>query len=180
MIISRTMVIVILALFMNASALINSDAEELWLRSTNSVFVAPLQAAKQRNFSIRAHSIRKGETKKKFNLKVNPIAKIPLSSLIATRERPIFSPSRRPPLIKAPAPITPTRNEEPNRPSLTLLGAISAGSQGMAIFFDKKSGTAIRMRIGEARLGWTLRRVTGREATLESNQQTAVLSIPNP
>jgi hypothetical protein len=176
MIISRTMVIVILALFMDASALINSDAEELRLRSTNSVFVAPLQAAKQRNVSIRGHSIRKGETKRNFNLKVNPIAKIPLSSLIATRERPIFSPSRR----QAPAPITPTRNEGPNRPSLTLLGAISAGSQGMAIFFDEKSGTAIRMRIGEARLGWTLRRVTGREATLESNQQTAVLSIPNP
>lgn len=115
----------------------------------------------------------------------NPLWAIPLTKLPDTRERPIFSPSRRPPppaavavvVQKAPPPKPPVRVA---RPQLSLVGTISSDNQGFAIFVDQSSKAALRLRIGEDYQGWTLRSIQGRDATLERDQQTAVLSLPPP
>jgi hypothetical protein len=114
----------------------------------------------------------------------NPLWGVPLASLAATRERPIFPPSRRParvPVAAAPAPLpaepVPVAKE---RPRLALLGAIAGEADGEAIFIDETTKAVVRMRTGEGHSGWILRSVKGREATLEKNRETAVVGIVGP
>lgn len=113
----------------------------------------------------------------------NPLWAVPLNALSATRERPIFSASRRPrPAAVSPVAqpkALPPRPREPERPQLSLVGTIASGSEGFAIFVDA-SKAALRLRIGEEYQGWALRAVDGGEATLEKDQQAAVLSLPQP
>jgi hypothetical protein len=114
----------------------------------------------------------------------NPLWAIPLAILSITRERPIFSPSRRPPppaAASAPVPkaplLQPARVE---RPQLSLVGTIIGEDRSFGIFVDQSTKAALRLRIGEDYQGWKLRSVQGRKATLERDQQTAVLSLPQP
>jgi hypothetical protein len=114
----------------------------------------------------------------------NPLWAIPLASLSNTRERPIFSSSRRPPppaavsaLADAPPAPKPVRVE---RPQLSLVGTIIGDDQSFGIFVDRSSKAALRLKLGEDYQGWTLRSVQGREATLARDQQTAVVSLPQP
>ncbi len=115
----------------------------------------------------------------------NPLWAIPLTKLSDTRERPIFSPSRRPPptiaaavpVQKAPPPPRPVRIEPPQ---LALVGTISSDNQSFGIFIDQSSKAALRLRIGEDYQGWKLQSVQGRDATLQRDQQTAVLSLAQP
>jgi hypothetical protein len=115
----------------------------------------------------------------------NPLWGIPLSSLRATRERPIFLPSRR-----APAPaVAATRVEpvktttpppEPERPELSLVGVVTSATDGYAVFTDGTTRDIVRLKTGEGHNGWVLRSVNGREAVLEKNSRTAIIGLPTP
>jgi len=117
----------------------------------------------------------------------NPLWGIPLSTLTATRERPLFTPSRRAPapavagpvVAAPPAPPAPAP-AEPERPQLVLVGAIASGSEGIAVFLDQATNNVIRLRTGQDHSGWVLRSVKGREATLQKDQQTTTLTLPVP
>ncbi len=112
----------------------------------------------------------------------NPLWAIPIASLTATRERPILSPSRRPPAVVVSPASQPSavQANEPNRPLLALVGTVAAAPEGIAIFQDEKSKNIVRLRTGESHAGWTLTAVKAREATLLHGQETAVLIIPSP
>jgi general secretion pathway protein N len=119
----------------------------------------------------------------------NPLWGIPLKSLTATRERPIFSPSRRPPApVVAAAPVEPAKAPpppppppaEPERPALKLLGIVSGASDGFAIFISDTTRDIIRLKTGEGHEGWILRSVKAREAVLEKNRRSAVIELPPP
>lgn len=116
----------------------------------------------------------------------NPLWAIPLSSLNATRDRPLFTPSRRAPApavagpVAAAPPPPPPPPSEPDRPQLQLVGAIIGGNEGIAVFLDQTTNNVIRLRTGQDHLGWVLRSVKGREATLEKNQQSTTLELPQP
>jgi general secretion pathway protein N len=112
----------------------------------------------------------------------NPLWAIPLRLLTETRDRPLFSPSRRPPpaaVVAAPA-IAPVvmRPAEPDHPLLTLVGTIVGGSQGIAIFVDQASKAVIRLRTGEGHDGWTLRAVRERDVVFASSRHDAILALP--
>jgi hypothetical protein len=108
----------------------------------------------------------------------NALWSIPLASLTATMERPIFSPTRRPPpVLVKPAP---TEAASTGQPSLALVGAIAGENDGIAIFLDGATKNIIRMKTGESHGGWTLRTVKAREAILDSEQKTATLTLPSP
>lgn len=116
----------------------------------------------------------------------NPLWAVPLSSLSVTRDRPLFSASRRPPappvvvqpVVQArPAPPPPPRAPEP--PRLTLVGTV-AGEQGIAVFVDQTTQTIVRLRTGEGHDGWVLRTIGGREVTLQNDRESAILSLPPP
>jgi general secretion pathway protein N len=106
----------------------------------------------------------------------------PLANLAATRDRPIFSPSRRPPpVIAAPAVVAaPPPPKPPSQPLLSLVGAITAGEDSIAIFLDETTKAVVRVKAGEQYGGWTLTAVQGREATLQRDELSAVLALPGP
>jgi general secretion pathway protein N len=117
----------------------------------------------------------------------NPLWGIPAKSLMVTRERPIFLPSRRAPspVVAGPPPREPMRPPppppvEPDRPRLALVGAIAGDAEGIAIFLDETTRGIVRLRTGENHLGWTLRSVKGREATMQKDRQTVLLALPAP
>lgn len=107
----------------------------------------------------------------------NPLWGIPLSSLTSTRDRPIFAPTRRPDRVSSsPQP----QQLLPNRPPLSLVGAIATESEGVAIFLDETTKRIVRLRTGESHLGWTLQSVQGRGAILQRDRQSAVLELSSP
>ena len=114
--------------------------------------------------------------------KGNPLWGVPIDSLHATRERPLFSPSRRPPApVVTAAPVTPVKANVPvaaAEPSLSLLGIVAGDSEGFAVFINTTTHDIIRLKTGEGEDGWILRSVKGREAVLENNQRTKVLELP--
>ena len=117
----------------------------------------------------------------------NPLWGVPLSALTATRERPLFTPSRRAPapavagpVAAAPALPPPPPPAEPDRPQLVLVGAIANGSEGIAVFLDQATNNVIRLRTGQDHSGWVLRSVKGREATLQKDQQTTDADVAVP
>jgi hypothetical protein len=115
----------------------------------------------------------------------NPLWAVPLSSLSATRERPVFSSSRRPPapavparpLVRSAPPPAPAPRQ-PERPQLALVGTVAGDAEGIAVFVDQTTQMIVRLRTGEGHAGWILRSVGGREVTLQSEQNTAILALP--
>jgi len=115
----------------------------------------------------------------------NPLWAIPLSALTATRERPLFLPSRRAPApavagmpVAAPAPPPPAPVEE--QPPLTLVGAIASETEGFAVFLDQGTNNVIRLKVGQDHAGWVLQSVKGREVALQKEGRKATLMLPAP
>jgi len=114
----------------------------------------------------------------------NPLWAIPLKQLSATRDRPIFTPSRRPPpaVVDAPyiAPVLPpVTRTEPETPPLTLVGMVVSEHEGIGVFVEQNTKNIVRLRMGESYTGWILRHLEGREATLEKGRRTAILAMPS-
>jgi hypothetical protein len=117
-------------------------------------------------------------------LSANPLWGIPLTSLSGTRDRPIFSPSRRPPAVAVAPAVAPkvaaVKPRERERPQLNLVGTIASSDEAFGIFLDQSTKAALRLKIGEDYQGWKLRSVQGREATLEKDQEVITLELPQP
>ena len=107
----------------------------------------------------------------------NPLWAIPLSSLSATRNRPLFSATRRP---SSPVQQSSGLLSHANRPPFTLVGVIAGQGGGIAIISDGGTKSMIRLKTGETHLGWTLRQVKGREATLQNKDISTIIELPSP
>lgn len=112
----------------------------------------------------------------------NPLWAIPLKNLSATRERPIFSPLRRP---RAAAVATspyvsprPAKTAVPTRPQLALVGTIAGDKEGFGIFLDRATSAMLRLKTGQEHKGWMLREIRSREALFEKGEETVTLALP--
>jgi hypothetical protein len=86
---------------------------------------------------------------------VNPLQAQPLETLSATRERPLFSPTRR---STPPAQVVdqaPANNEPVAVPSLKLFGIVRDGD-GPRALVARSSKTLERLRIGDEIDGWSV------------------------
>jgi hypothetical protein len=115
----------------------------------------------------------------------NPLWGIPLTQLPVTRDRPIFSSSRRPPSpavqpAAVPKVVAAPKSSEPERPQLSLIGTIVSDDEGFGIFLDQSTKVVLRLKVEENYQGWKLRSVQGREATLEKDQELVTLPLPQP
>jgi hypothetical protein len=116
-------------------------------------------------------------------LSANPLWAMPLKQFSATRERPIFLPSRRPPAPAVTTAVVPKtivvpKPKEPERPQVSLVGTISGDDEKFGIFIDLSTKAVIRLKLGEEFQGWKLQSVQGREAALEKDQQVVTLMMP--
>lgn len=118
--------------------------------------------------------------------RATPSSAIPLDSLRATRERPLFSETRRPPVvanaepIRAIEPPPEPEPEEPEAPGLTLIGTVVGAEETVAVFLNSMERQVVRLRVGEAESGWTLRSVARKTTTLEKASREVTLSLPAP
>jgi general secretion pathway protein N len=114
----------------------------------------------------------------------NPLWEIPLSSLSATRERPLFSASRRPPVVAAPI-VAPQKHEvlappPPERPLLTLVGTIVSRKASVAMLQGSNAEVISRLRVGQENNGWQVRGIGLRSIIVEKGAQSVELDLPRP
>jgi len=116
----------------------------------------------------------------------NPLWAIPLRRLSATRERPLFAPSRRPPppvvayqLASVPPP-PPPKPAEPEKPRLELIGTIVGEGDAIGVFFNQATRSVLRLKTGQAHEGWILREVQRRDVSLVKGSQAVLLALPLP
>ncbi|GLH76059.1 hypothetical protein SSBR45G_09670 [Bradyrhizobium sp. SSBR45G] len=112
----------------------------------------------------------------------NPLWDVPLDALSATRDRPIFSASRRPPPPVV-APVTvmrapPPPPREPERPTLQLVGTVIGDEESFGIFVDPATQKSLRLRVGASHEGWLLDAVKPREVTLRRELEIVTLPMP--
>ena len=116
----------------------------------------------------------------------NPLWAIPLATLSISRQRPLFTPSRRPPapppvvIAAPPQPVQPARAPEPERLQLALIGTVVGSAESIGVFLDQPTQRLIRLKTGEEHAGWILRAVRPREVTLEKGARVEILSLPRP
>lgn len=117
----------------------------------------------------------------------NPLWSIPMMRLSATRDQPLFAPSRRPAprpeLLARPAPapvVAPPPPPEPEKPQLLLLGTVAGSGERIGLFIDSTSKAVLRLKRGENHQGWTLRDVRPRQVELAKGLDNTVLDMPSP
>jgi general secretion pathway protein N len=112
----------------------------------------------------------------------NPLWGIPMSALSVTRERPVFSATRRPPAPPpAPMPVVeapPPPPAEPEPPHLTLVGTATGETDNVAVVIDQTTKNLVRLRVGEAISGWLLRSLDSRKMTIERDSRSVILALP--
>lgn len=106
---------------------------------------------------------------------VSPLAAQPLARFSVTRERPLFSPTRRPP---APPPtVAPPPPPPAPPPDVELLGVVIDGEDAHALVRTSAGGKIRRLRIGEAIDGWKVGQIDARKLVLLRNGRMATFTM---
>ena len=105
----------------------------------------------------------------------NPLQGLSLDRLSASRDRPLFSPDRRPP-APPPPPVERAPEPPPAPPDVTLLGIVVDGERTRAIV---RSGTAKieRVQIGDDFSGWKVSQIEGRRLLLSLDDRSVTFTL---
>ena len=115
----------------------------------------------------------------------NPLWTVPLSALSGTRDRPLFSASRRPPIVAVPIAAPPPKQEvlappPPERPLLTLIGTIVSPKASVAMLQGSDAEAVSRLRVGQENDGWQVRGISFRSIVVEKGALSVELNLPRP
>jgi hypothetical protein len=115
----------------------------------------------------------------------NPLWTVPLSALSATRDRPLFSASRRPPIVALPIVAPPQKQEAlapppAERPLLTLVGTIVSRRASVAMLQGANAEAISRLRVGQENEGWRVQGIGLRSIVVEKGAQSVELGLPRP
>jgi general secretion pathway protein N len=103
----------------------------------------------------------------------NPLASLPLESLSATRDRPLFTPSRRPPPPPPAAPVVRAVEATPvPPPSVVLLGIVTESNEARAMVRSDPSGKVVRARLGDEIGGWKVTQIEPRRLVLSIDDRS--------
>jgi general secretion pathway protein N len=107
----------------------------------------------------------------------SPLAAHPLDRLSATRERPLFSPGRRPP-APPPAPIVAASPPPPPPPppKLVLFGIVMDADEARAVV-GGMGGKPRRVRIGDDIEGWKVTQIEERQLVLSLDDRSATFTL---
>jgi hypothetical protein len=107
----------------------------------------------------------------------NPLASWPLDRLSATRDRPLFAPSRRPP-APPPAPVVRSVEAAPAPPpSVVLLGIVTEANGARAMVRTDASDKVLRARLGDDIGGWKVTQIEPRRLVLSSDDRSVSFSL---
>ena len=111
----------------------------------------------------------------------NPIVAQSIDSLSATRERPLFSPTRRPPVRPAAAPPPLVRRADPapppSPPAVVLLGVVIGADTARAFVRSEPPDKTLRVGIGDDIGGWKVSQIERRELVLSLGDRSATFKI---
>lgn len=107
-----------------------------------------------------------------------PLAAQPLDGLSATRERPLFSPTRRPqpppaPVVAAPEPLPPPAPP----PDVALFGIVMDGEEARAVVRAGPAAKIMRVGIGDDIGGWKVAQIEGRQLVLSRDGRIATFTM---
>ena len=105
----------------------------------------------------------------------NPLAIHSLAELTATRERPLFSPTRRPPPPLAVADAEPAPPAPP--PDVQFSGVVMDTKGALAIIRPDASGPAKSVRVGDIVSGWKVGQIERRQLTLLLDGRSATFTL---
>jgi len=128
--------------------------------------------------ALAADAPPRGEAQRSGTI-ASPLAAQPLDRLLATRERPLFSPSRRPPppppaIVQAPPPPPPPPLPPPD---VALYGVIMDGENARAIIRAKPTDKEIRVGIGDDVGGWKVSQIEGQRLVLSLDGRLATFVL---
>ncbi len=108
----------------------------------------------------------------------SPLAAQPLDRLSATRERPLFSPTRRPPpppppVVVAPEPPPPP----PPPPDVALFGIVMDGDEARAVVRAGPAAKIMQVRVGDDIGGWKVAQIEGRQLVLSLDDRIATFTM---
>jgi hypothetical protein len=107
----------------------------------------------------------------------NPLEAQPLDRLSATRDRPLFSPTRRPtPPPPPPPPEQPPVAVVPQPPNLTLVGIV-LDDEGARALIRSSATKADRVQIGDDIGGWKVAQIEGRRMVLSLDGRFATFTL---
>jgi general secretion pathway protein N len=112
----------------------------------------------------------------------NPLASVRLEDLSVTRERPLFSPTRRPPpLVEAPE-VQVVEKKETTSPTspFDLLGVVTGDEKSFVLLRNRDTHEVTRLRRGDEKDGWTVEAVRIRSVALERNGRIENLALAIP
>jgi hypothetical protein len=109
---------------------------------------------------------------------LSPLAAEPLDRLSATRERPLFSPTRRPPpppppVVNIPEPPPPP----PPPPKVALFGVVMDGDEVHAIVRTGPAAPVKHVRIGDDIGGWKVTQIDERRLVLALDDRIATFTM---
>jgi hypothetical protein len=103
----------------------------------------------------------------------NPLAAHSLNEFTATRDRPLFTPSRRPSAlptaVRAPPPAPP--------PNLTLFGILIGTDGPSAVVRGAPSEKVLHVRVGDQVDGWKIARIGERQIVLSRDDRSAIFKM---
>jgi len=95
----------------------------------------------------------------------------PLEDFMEIAERPLFSPTRRPPAGEG-ATVAPRQALD-----LTLIGVVLSTEERLAIVTPGGPGKAVRLGVGDSIQGWVLTELESERATFERGAETVTLYL---
>ncbi len=106
----------------------------------------------------------------------SPLAAQPLDRLSATRERPLFSPTRRPPPPPPQVAAAPPPPPAPP-PNVALFGIVMDGDEARAVVRAGPAEKIMRVGIGDDIGGWKVAQIEGRRLVLALNGRIATFMM---
>jgi len=115
---------------------------------------------------------------------LNPLASVSLSDLGATRQKPLFSPSRHPP-VPPPPPPAPVLVREPEAPppvppAIILLGVVTTADGPRAIIKQTATDKARTIQVGDDVAGWKAAEIEPTRVVLSHDVQNTDVAMFNP
>ena len=118
---------------------------------------------------------RQSEGPRDVALPVSPLAAQPLDRMSNTRDRPLFSPIRRPP---APPPVVAVAPPPPPPPpDVALLGVVIDGEKARAVVRQVQRRKFCAWEIGDDISGWKVGQIKGRQLVLLLDDRTATFTM---
>ena len=118
----------------------------------------------------------------------NPLAAQRLEDLTVTRERPLFSPTRRPPPraeASEPPPVAVRpplveKVEAPEGPPFDLIGSVVGEANNYVLLRNRVTNNVSRLREGDEQEGWRIGAISLRSVVLERNGRVENLEFADP